>query len=310
MNNAWLAIPVILILALVGLLFLSQPKVNPAEDVEYVDVDGDEYLDLDYISEDEIGIGDVEDEGVPTNFVLGASIEECSQLTDFEKDLCMLRYVETSGDKDTCERIVDGAIRDDCFARIASLKQDATACDKVTFGKSECYVDVAIQTSDAGLCEKGNAERDQCYQAALSGNYDACPEGESKKICNDAISEGNPELCLTGRTIESTCWSTIDEAFIPCEVTEEIRTYSEFCYYNVAVETNAVSLCNKAGGLMDTCFFKVARNLKNPNICENLSETRDNCIAWIAFDTNDRQLCFQAGSEAQSCIEDLEYEYG
>ncbi|MCR4368375.1 MAG: hypothetical protein NUV67_00540, partial [archaeon] len=74
MQTNWLLLPAGAILGLLLVLFLaffsSQPPVSDAGDVEYVDVEGDEYLAEDYISPEEVGIGEFDpnlpDYDIPT----------------------------------------------------------------------------------------------------------------------------------------------------------------------------------------------------------------------------------------------------
>ena len=274
-------VPIILIAALAIALYLNQPKTIPSGGVQYVGTDsGDEYLAIDYTSPEEAGIGGPEKPLTEGGLV--SDIGECEGLPEINREWCYSEYATVSGDVKGCEAIQgDVAIKDDCFAQLAVQKKDSGLCGEIKTNSSECYTTVAIDTNSAALCENGKADREQCFKAAEAKSYEACPLSDARRICNNAVSQGNPSLC------------------------NEVKTYDEYCYLNVAINTNNSSLCNKAGPSVEHCFFKVATTLNNAAICENLAETRDNCVAWVAFNTNNKQLCYQAGAEVQSCLEDL-----
>ncbi len=303
----WLAVPFLIIVALIAVLILNQPKVNAAGTDTYVDVNGDEYQNLDYISPDEIGIGDlVVDPSYPSDYLVPQSMKDCDSADNTGKDFCYENYAVLTGDEKGCEAAVEQGVKDDCFARLAQQKNDRSLCDNIVTGKPDCYADVAIATNDTSLCDKTDYEAEQCVRAAEAMDFSLCPDGQNRRICNDAVSEGKPEYCTTTRIVEDTCWNSIDNEYFACQEELKIESPKAFCYYNIALNTNSASLCNKAGPNMNLCFFKIATTLNNPAICENLAETRDNCVAWVAFNTRNKQLCYQAGSEAQSCIEDIE----
>jgi len=306
MNAKWLAVPALLVLTLAVIILINQPKVNPVDDVSHVDVGGDEYLGEDYITPEEEGIGDFElNPNIPSDYLYPTSISDCDSASDFERDWCLEQYAIVSADPRGCELTSDRATQDDCYTQVAVLREDASLCENVKVGYSECYTDVAIETGNSSLCEKGSYEVQQCITAANAGDYNLCPEGFDRRICNDAVTERNPSLCTEELVVEGECYDGLQERFVPCEVTERIRDYTEVCYLEIALNTNQASLCNQAGEASDHCFFKIATTLNNASICENLTETRDNCVAWVAFNTNNPDLCYQAGSEAESCLADL-----
>ncbi|MFH1390937.1 MAG: hypothetical protein ABIH20_01355 [Candidatus Diapherotrites archaeon] len=289
MAQKWLTIPLALIagLILVFLIafFISQPEVSDAGPQDFVDVDGDEYLDLDYISPDEEGIGEFDESQITVDFEVAESVDECNSKEGLEKDDCLAIYSIFHNDSQGCEATEDQSLRDDCFAQIAYMQKDATLCEKVKVGLPECYTSIAIETNQASLCDKGKSEKDACLKAVASGNFSDCADGFERRFCNDAIVANDPAIC------------------------ENITDYSQICYYSIATETGSVSLCSKSGPSRDTCIFKVATTTNNAAICEQLTDSRDNCVAWVALNTNNRQLCFQSGAEAQSCLDDLDYFY-
>ncbi|HLC78911.1 MAG TPA: hypothetical protein VJG83_00640 [archaeon] len=282
MKYIWLAVPIVLIVVLAGALYLNQPKTIPTDDLSYVNVGGDEYLDEEYITPDEELTGERELINEPSGQNIPVNLSDCESSEFSNKETCYLIYSVASGDEQGCESISDQTTRDDCIARIAQLRAEPAVCEKIKVGKSQCIVDAAIEKGDSSLCEMGSADRAQCYRAFSSKDYTMCAESFDKRHCNDAIAENDSKLC------------------------ENIETYSSFCYYTIATNTKSPSLCSKAGTSAQSCYFRIALETNNPAICENLSETRDNCIAWIAFNTNNKELCYEAGSEAQSCIEDIE----
>ncbi|PIN84966.1 MAG: hypothetical protein COV47_04595 [Candidatus Diapherotrites archaeon CG11_big_fil_rev_8_21_14_0_20_37_9] len=286
MEKKWVYAPILVILAVIISLFIllavNQPKTLNSEKAVYEQSIGkDEYLDLDYISPEEEGIGDF------TTLIEGnlgksaASLEDCESQSDFEKEWCYVQYASDSGDIRGCDIIGDVATKDSCYGTLAIETKNAETCNNIIVGKAECIRDVAIETNNASLCEKTNYEHSACIKAVSTGNYADCSTDYQRDICNNAVTAGDASLC------------------------EEILDRSEYCYYEIALNTDNAMLCNKAGVSKDHCFFAVATTVNNPAICENLSETRDNCVAWIAFNTNNKQLCFEAGSEVQSCLEDL-----
>jgi len=290
MTYKWLTIPAALIIALLVIFlaafFLNQPPITQVEGVDYIEVEGDEYLDYDYISPEEEGIGEFDESLITADYEVATNIDECNSQDGFDKDNCLALYAIFNKDEAGCEATEDQSLRDDCFAQMAYTKQDAELCGKVKVGLPECYTSIAIETNQASLCEKGSFEKDACYKAVASGKYTDCADGYDRRHCNDAVTANDSSFC------------------------ENIIDYSQICYYTIATDTGSISLCSKAGPARDTCIFKVATTTNNAIICEQLSDSRDNCIAWVALNTNNRQLCFQAGAEAQSCLDDLEYFYG
>jgi len=284
MNNKWYTIPLALIgvLILVFLLafFLNQPKINEA-DTELFAVGDDDYLDLDYISPEEEGIGEFGTTNSPSDYFVPNKVEECEAFENQDKNDCYSLYSLFNDDESGCGLIDDTTQKDDCFTQIAYVTKDASLCESVLYGKSECYASIGIETNDAASCEKAGEEKRQCFVAAQTGNINDCEEGLQSRFCKDASVAKDPSIC------------------------NEMNDLGEFCYQNVAINTNTSSLCNKAGIGKDHCFFKIATTINNAVICENLTDTRDNCVAWVAFNTGNRDLCFEAGAEVQSCLQDL-----
>ena len=271
-----------LMLVLMIAVYFNQAEVIPADDASYYETPaGDEYLDYDYVSPDEEGIGDFyvpeerEFEPLPTN------MSDCESKKGFDMEWCYSKYAELSGDESGCDAIEDLAIRDDCFLKMSQTNADPALCEKIVVGKAQCYIDVAIETNMASLCEKGKVEKEMCIKAANAGSFDLCSKDFQRDICDEAVTNRDPSFC------------------------DNMLDYSNYCYSTIAINTNQSSLCNKLEYGKDTCFFKIAIALNNAKICENLSETRDNCIAWVAFNTNNKELCYQAGTEVQSCLADL-----
>ncbi len=283
MKYAWLAVPLLLILALGAALYMSQPKENPQQlnDSDYVDVNGDEYLRNDYITDPADELANV-GSGIPSNFVYPVRLADCEKYKDRDsRDRCYGLYALRSGDVAGCEAAKGVDSRDDCFMQMAVEVKQPALCEKVNFGKEECYMVAAIELKDPSLCGKSSANIPQCEKAVDSGKIEDCPIGDDLHYCGDAVIAKDKSLC------------------------SQLRSYDSFCYMTVAIDTNNSSLCNRAAKGRDHCFFKIATTVNNAAICESLTETRDNCVAWVAFNTGDKQLCYQAGSEAQSCIEDI-----
>lgn len=284
MKTTWYTFPLALIgiLILVFLLafFLNQPKINEA-DTELFAVGDDEYLDLDYISPEEEGIGEFGTTNSPSEYFVPERVEECEAFQDSEKNDCYALYSIFNDSESGCSFIDDATQKYDCYSQIAFVKKDASLCENVLIGKPECYASIALETNDASLCVNAGLAKRQCFVAAQTGNFDDCEEGLQSRFCKDAAVAKDPSIC------------------------NEMNDLGEFCYQNVAINTNTSSLCNKAGVGKDHCFFKIATTINNAAICENLTDTRDNCVAWVAFNTGNRELCFEAGAETQSCLQDL-----
>ena len=284
MKTSWLTIPLVLIGILITVFllafFLNQPKINEA-DTEFFAVGDDEYLDLDYISPEEEGIGEFGTTNSPSEYFVAEQVEECEAFENQDKNDCYALYSIFNDNEDGCGFIDDSTQKDDCYSQIAFVKKDASLCENIITGAPECYASIAIETNDASLCEKAGLEKRQCFVAAQTGNIDDCDNGLQSRFCKDAAVAKDPSIC------------------------NEINDLGEFCYQNVAINTNTSSLCNKAGIGKDHCFFKIATTINNAAICENLTDTRDNCVAWVAFNTGNTDLCFEAGTETQSCLQDL-----
>ncbi|HIH09290.1 MAG TPA: hypothetical protein HA254_01330 [Candidatus Diapherotrites archaeon] len=279
MNYRWLAVPVILLAALGAAIYFNQPKIADVKGVDYINVDGDEYLSDDYITPDEEIVGDGPVRDLNVEFPITAA--DCDKYNPYKRDSCLLLYARMQDDEKGCSAIIDGTTRDDCYATLAIDNKDAAMCGKVKIGYQECMADVAIATSDASLCDKGDYEQQQCFKAFEAKDISLCADGYDRRYCLGAVLDSNLSSC------------------------DYIRTNSHFCNYMIALDTLSPSLCNKAGDAADSCFFRVALDSNNAQACENLSETRDSCVAWIAYNTNNKALCYQAGTQAQSCIEDL-----
>ncbi len=280
MDYKWLAVPVLLILALGVALYLNQPKVGQVEGVKYQSAGGDEYLDYDYTTPEEVGVGEA-DPNIKTSGVAPKSLADCAAVGESEKDWCYTQYALYSGDEKGCALPGEQASKDDCFAQLALVENKPGLCDRVEVGRAQCSITIAVAEKNPSLCEKGKFEKEQCLKAVAAKSQDMCAKDEQRKICNDAVQANDAGIC------------------------SQMIDYTEFCYYNIAVDTNSSSLCNKAGESRDSCFFKVALGTSNEAICENLTETRDNCIAWVAFNTGNKELCYKAGKETQSCLDDL-----
>ncbi|HZX20053.1 MAG TPA: hypothetical protein VFF13_03500 [archaeon] len=287
MEHKWATIPIILIIALIGVFvfayYFESANVNEVGDADYADVGEDEYLNIEYVSPDENGIGDEYDFSTSSgDYQVAETPEECNALSESGRDNCLSLHAVFHQNEDACALIEERSEKDECFSQIAIDKKDGNICDNVLGVKSECFSTLGVETNNVNYCEKAGLEKRQCIIAAASGKFEDCAEGLQKRYCNDAVAYNDA----------SHCDNIIDEA--------------EFCYYNVAKNTNASSLCNKAGPSRDSCFFQIAVNSNNEQLCENLTDTRDNCIAWVAINTNNKDLCFKLSSaEVQSCIEDV-----
>ncbi len=289
MKYVWLAVPILLLLALGIAFYLSQPKENqtPLDDSDYVDVNGDQYLSSEYVTDPAQALSDTA-QGIPSDFVYPAKLADCEKITDTpSRDRCYGLYSQRSGDVAGCEAAKGVDSRDDCFLSLAVQLKKADLCKKVNFGKEECYLNTAMETGDASLCERSAANISQCEKAVGSGNIGDCPVGDDMHYCGDAVVGKDKSLC------------------------SQLRSYDQYCYLQVGIDQNNSSLCNKAGDASDHCFFKIATTVNNPKICEGINDgqVRDNCVAWVAYNTGNRELCYQAGTEAQSCIDDIEAEY-
>ncbi len=286
MEKNWLLLPIVAAVLLVAVFaaafFLNQEPISNV-DADYTDVGNDEYLDFEYISEDEVGIGDKLDSDSPENYFVPKNIGECTGMGDVNRDNCLALYSIFYDDETACGQINDVTLRNDCFAQVASSKDDPSICENIANGKSECYSSVGIEKNDVASCEKAGSERQQCFTAAASGNMANCPEGYYRNICNDAALASDPSIC------------------------ENIPDEGEFCFLQVALNTNSASLCNKSGDNTNHCFFQVALALSNHKICDSISQVdiRDNCVAWVALNTNNKDICYEAGSQIQSCLQDL-----
>jgi len=283
-----LLVPIGLIVGLILVFFvafmLNQPVINQLPEENYVNVNGDEYLDEEYISPYEEGIGEF-DQSLLNEEYAPLLLEDCELETEEDKEYCYSYYSIMTGDPEGCEETTEIGLRDDCFAQVALTNKDASLCDRIKAGYSECYVSIGIDTNNAAYCEKGNFEQEQCFKAAKSGKYTDCAEGYQRKICNDAVTAKDESVC------------------------EEMVDFRGYCYSAVAINTSNQTLCNKlpTNERKDSCFFRISLNKNNHALCENILsvELRDNCVAWVAFNTNNKQLCYQAGKEAQSCLDDL-----
>ncbi|GEM_PF-6246355 len=285
MKYIWLAVPILLILALGIAVVMTQPAQNPhpIDDSDYVDVNGDQYLRQEYVTDPAQELANSAGSG-SANFIYPAKISDCVGLKDAaSRDRCYLLYAVRSDDVSGCEAARGIDSRDDCFTQLAVQVKRPELCAKVNYGKEECYMQAAIETGNASLCARSAANLAQCGKAVASGNIEQCPVSDDKHFCGDAVIAKDASLCAN------------------------LRSYDEFCYMQIGIDSNNSSLCNKAGQAADHCFFKIATSVNNEKICEGIAETgvRENCIAWVAFNTNNRALCYKAGSMAQGCIEDI-----
>ncbi|MEM4257162.1 MAG: hypothetical protein QXD98_02265 [Candidatus Diapherotrites archaeon] len=276
-----LAVPLILVLAMAIIVFLNQPKVKIVSDVNYVEMNGDEYLAEEITTTKEEQIGGYPETKIAENYFFPNELSDCESRQGAQKENCYLLYSALKGKPEGCEMLKDQTSRDDCFTRVAFVNSNPEFCEKVTLGYSQCVVDVAIETKNAVLCEKASKEKDQCYLAVAEADVNKCSPSEDRAKCIQAVLENNSSLC------------------------EKILSYKDFCYNAIAKELKDETLCDKVGKNRDSCLFKVALAKNDVSICEKLSETRDNCVAWIAFNTNNKELCYKAGSETQSCLQDL-----
>jgi len=278
----WLAIPAILIIALGVAVYLNQPKVNEAGDVKYIDVNGDEYLSEDYVTNDELSTGDSEGELPDSEYDFPESVADCTGRAGIEKDRCLLIFSVLNESGEGCGAMSDPVLKSGCYHKTAEMNLNSNFCAFAGIEAQGCYIDIATQNNDASLCEKGHINMDQCYVAARTGDFELCPESVDRRTCNEAVSNNDPSICAQTETLDG------------------------FCYYTIATQTNNDTLCAKAKQGSNTCYFKVALAKSDIRICDFMKENRDNCVAWIAFTKGDKGLCKQAGTEAQSCVEDIE----
>ncbi|MCR4336019.1 MAG: hypothetical protein NUV57_05810, partial [archaeon] len=111
MVQKWLTIPIILIAALIVVFliasFTNQPKVNDAGAQDFVDVNGDEYLAQDYISPDEIGIGEFDESQITADYDVAETISDCDSKEGLDKDNCLGLYAIFHKDAQGCEATED-----------------------------------------------------------------------------------------------------------------------------------------------------------------------------------------------------------
>src|SRR3989344_4665989 len=224
----WLAVPAILIVALGIVLLLNQPKVTSVDDPGYIDVDGDEYLPQDYITDDELQVGDTEFLGTASDYDFPESVSDCTGRGEGEKDSCLLIYSALNEDSAGCGAMDDPDLKQGCFHRAAEISLNADFCADAGIERQGCYVDVAVGKNDASLCPKGRMNIDQCNAAVQANDLALCPESVDRIHCNDAIVNNDPSQCGLTERLDG------------------------FCYYSIATQTADASLCANAGSAANT----------------------------------------------------------
>jgi len=286
MEKKLLAAAAILIVIAGILYFLFLP--NQTDDW-YVEYEGDEYLKGEIIPED-VPIYDEPDPDDIIEYGTTLTIDECLGIDDLagdnfvSRDYCLFMVGSGKNSPDACEEISNQEEKDMCYTEIAYNLGDATYCENVVSSRSECVVDVALRKNDSALCGQASFEYDNCIKAIESDNNSFCKNcGRFMGFCFDAVDNDKPEEC------------------------DKVYDWSEFCYIEIALETDNSSLCPMTED-SDYCYYEIARQTADHSLCEKLSQFRDQCVAWIAFDTGNIALCEQAGDEKDLCIEDILYE--
>ena len=105
------------------------------------------------------------------------------------------------GNADQCATIQNESGNGLCYTQIATNKQDASYCEKITFSlqKDVCYEKIATEKRDPSLCAKINSfnidAQDSCYKDA-AGQADAVP------ACEKATNPTDRDECYEGFALE------------------------------------------------------------------------------------------------------------
>jgi len=109
-------------------------------------------------------------------------------------DICI--YEAITRDHAPCDRIVNAALRNGCYYRVAYETGDPALCARMQRGAGlsrpgDCYGDLAYKLDDLSLCEPlDEQDRDICYcdYAQITRQYEYCD-----RIVNPAIRENCPQ---------------------------------------------------------------------------------------------------------------------
>jgi len=212
------------------------------------------------------------------------SLCECIA-TENRKDLCYQDIASLRKDASICEKIShEGLLKDICYRRVAIKNEDITICNKINDGTelNKCISQIISQTGDTSFCEKTD-DPDTCY-------YNIAIENLDISICEKISSSSSfPDW-------KTQCLLKIASAKGDKKLCEKLESrHRESCYYDVALSQNDSSLCEEIIILRptrDNCYYFVAKNTKNLSLCEKISEdslvrTKENCRECIM----DSSLC-------------------
>jgi len=86
--------------------------------------------------------------------------------------------------------------KDDCYARIAAGKNDASLCEKIQTSadlQSNCYTNIAVQLNDSSTCDKiqnSNPNvKELCYSSVASAKHNpsACERIQNSDLRNQCL---------------------------------------------------------------------------------------------------------------------------
>src|SRR3989344_6148277 len=121
MDYKWLAVPAVLIEALGIAVYLNKPKVSDVGNLNYIDVNGDEYLPGDYVTPEQEGIGNAEVSETGTDYDFPTTVADCTARPGSERDTCLLLYSVMNEDGSGCGAMSDPSLRDDCYYKSATV---------------------------------------------------------------------------------------------------------------------------------------------------------------------------------------------
>lgn len=183
-------------------------------------------------------------------------------------------------------------------------KKDFHACEKYNLSTDICYWTLASLMNKIEPCKniKKRIDKLSCF-AFITKNTSYCNGYESCRYYAE-ISKRNVSYCETIFGLKTiNCLSDIaliEKNTTLCErikmnknLNEKTKTtYSDKCYYNIALKIENMNLCYKINShrMRTTCLALIQRN---PYICENIKNGfyKDYCLFLLAmFESGVKQL--------------------
>ena len=221
------------------------------------------------------------------------NIQKCEVLKDaIERDKCYNFEAQSSKNFTGCEKIQAQNTKDDCYYKVAGLKQDYKLCfyldnyrnNSFSGLEDKCLFEIATRTNNMQACseiqslnlDKKSGLKADCYSqiSNLRNNI---------RVCDD-ITESHSTLTVSSERIDSRdlCYLILGKIQKKPEVCTLMKDGKIYCYQQLAEETKDINLCKKINDVSgeDWCYYYVAKEYKELTICEFIKsvDVRNRCL--------------------------------